>query len=263
VDTQRKSSAGHCFRSGWKRPLDLVLIVLTLPLWFPVMAIVALWVRLVSTGPVFYWQERIGFRGQRFTMFKFRSMKVSAETSPHETYFAHLIESDAPMTKLDAVGDSRLIPLGAFMRAAGLDELPQIFNVIRGEMSLVGPRPCTPYELRHYQADHLGRVNVPPGLTGYWQVNGKNRTTFSEMITMDLFYARNSSLLLDLEILVRTGPVLADQLLGVRTASKFKAAARKFLSRQFTTAHPSVIPTGHTFAHPEVNTSAVHQQAGV
>ena len=105
------------------------------------MIVVALWITLASKGPVIYWQERMGFRGKRFAMFKFRSMKVSAETESHESHFAHVIESDAPMTKLDAAGDSRLIPLGAFLRAAGLDELPQIFNVIRGEMSLVGPAP--------------------------------------------------------------------------------------------------------------------------
>ena len=206
----------------WKRPLDLLLIALTWPLWAPVMVIVALWITLASKGPVIYWQERIGFCGKRFTMFKFRSMKVSAETASHESHFTHLIESDAPMTKLDAVGDSRLIPLGAFLRAAGLDELPQIFNVIRGEMSLVGPRPCTPYELQHYEADQLVRVDVPPGLTGYWQVNGKNRTTFREMIKMDLFYAKNASLLLDLEILARTGTVLADQLMGATVLRKAK-----------------------------------------
>jgi len=215
-------SRRHQGLQWWKRPLDLFLVALTLPLWGPAMIVVALWITLASKGPVIYWQERIGFRGKRFTMFKFRSMKVSAETKSHESHFTHLIESDAPMTKLDAVGDSRLIPLGGFLRAAGLDELPQIFNVIRGEMSLVGPRPCTPYELQHYEADHLVRVDVPPGLTGYWQVNGKNRTTFREMIKMDLFYAKNASLLLDLEILARTGTVLADQLMGVRVLRKVK-----------------------------------------
>jgi len=223
VDSRLLSGVRRSQRSqGWKRPLDLSLIAVTLPLWGIAMMVVAIWIALVSEGPVLYCQERIGFRGKRFTMFKFRSMKVCAETASHESYVAHLIKSDAPMTKLDAVGDSRLIPLGAFLRAAGLDELPQIFNVIRGEMSLVGPRPCTPHELRHYDADHLVRVDVPPGLTGYWQVNGKNSTTFRQMITMDLFYAKNSSLLLDLEILARTGTVLVDQLVGVRALQKVK-----------------------------------------
>ena len=93
--------------------------MLTLPLWGPAMIVVALWITVASKGPVIYWQERIGLREKRFTMFKFRTMKVSAETKSHESYFTHLIESDAPMTKLDTTGDSRLIPLGAFLRAAG------------------------------------------------------------------------------------------------------------------------------------------------
>jgi len=198
----------------WKRPLDLFVILLFAPLWFPVMIMVAIWIKIVSPGPIIYRQERIGHRQKRFTMFKFRSMKVSAATAPHESHFTHLIRSDVPMTKLDAKGDHRLIPLGAFIRAAGLDELPQVFNVLRGEMSLVGRRPCTPYELQHYEADHLARVDVPPGLTGYWQVNGKNRTTFKQMIEMDIFYARNLSLALDLAILARTGGVLVSELLG-------------------------------------------------
>jgi lipopolysaccharide/colanic/teichoic acid biosynthesis glycosyltransferase len=112
------------------------------------------------------------------------------------------------MTKLDAVGDTRLIPGGRFLRASGLDELPQIFNVLRGEMSLVGPRPCLPKEFERYQPSELERVNALPGLTGYWQVNGKNYTTFKEMIAMDLFYIRNMSIWLDLTIMFRTIPTL-------------------------------------------------------
>ncbi len=184
-------------------------------MWAPVMMVVMLWIKLASPGPVIYRQERIGLRKKRFTIYKFRSMKVSAETRLHESYLMHLIKSDAPMTKLDQAGDERLIPLGRLLRAAGLDELPQVFNVIRGEMSLVGPRPCTPHEFEHYQPCHLARVDVPPGLTGYWQVHGKNKTTFSEMIEMDIFYARNFSLALDLAILARTGAVVMNELLCV------------------------------------------------
>lgn len=199
----------------WKRPLDLLLIALLLPIWAPVMMVIALWIKLASPGPVIYRQERIGLRKKRFTIYKFRSMKVSAETRLHESYLMHLIKSDAPMTKLDQAGDERLIPLGRLLRAAGLDELPQVFNVIRSEMSLVGPRPCTPQEFEHYQPCHFARVDVLPGLTGYWQVNGKNKTTFSEMIEMDIFYARNFSLALDLAILARTGAVVMNELLCV------------------------------------------------
>ena len=114
------------------------------------------------------------------------------------------MEVDRPMTKLDAYGDPRLAPFGRFLRASGLDELPQIFNVLCGEMSLVGPRPCTPNEFAHYEPWQRERVNGLPGLTGYWQVNGKNKTTFNEMIMMDLFYLENMSVLLDLKIMLKT-----------------------------------------------------------
>ena len=116
------------------------------------------------------------------------------------------------MTKLDTYGDPRLAPFGRFLRASGLDELPQIFNVLCGEMSLVGPRPCTPVEFSHYEPWQRERVNGLPGMTGYWQVNGKNKTTFNEMIVMDLFYVKNLSILLDLKILFKTCTVIAAQL---------------------------------------------------
>ena len=111
------------------------------------------------------------------------------------------------MAKLDGA-DPRLIPLGRFLRATGLDELPQIFNILRGEMSLVGPRPCTTVEFARYELWQKARVNAHPGITGYWQVNGKNRTTFNEMIAMDLFYLGHRSIWLDVVIMVRTIPVL-------------------------------------------------------
>ena len=140
-------------------------------------------------------------------------MRVSAETHTHEHYFHELMAVDRPMTKLDTYGDPRLAPFGRFLRASGLDELPQIFNVLCGEMSLVGPRPCTPNEFAHYESWQQERVKGLPGLTGYWQVNGKNKTTFNEMIMMDLFYLENMSFLLDLKIMLKTSAVIAGQLL--------------------------------------------------
>lgn len=122
------------------------------------------------------------------------------------------------MTKLDLAGDPRLITGGRFLRASGLDELPQIFNVLRGEMSLVGPRPCLPHEFARYGLWQQERVNAPPGLTGFWQVNGKNKTTFSEMIAMDIFYARNMSVWLDLQIILKTIPALVEQTRETRQA---------------------------------------------
>ena len=196
---------------GWKRFIDLAMVTLLIPVWLPVMTLVALWVAITSPGPVFYRQPRIGFKGRRFMLIKFRTMKVNAETHVHEAYLEHLIASDRPMIKLDATGDPRLIFGGKFLRATGLDELPQIFNVLKGEMSLVGPRPCTVIEFERYAPEQRARVNALPGLTGLWQVNGKNRTTFREMIEMDIFYARNISLSLDLKIILRTPPAILGQ----------------------------------------------------
>ena len=195
----------------WKRLLDLAIVGALLPLWLPVMIFVAIWVAVTSPGPVFYRQPRIGFKARRFMLVKFRTMKVNAETHIHEAYLEHLIVSDRPMIKLDMTGDPRLILGGRFLRATGLDELPQLFNVLKGEMSLVGPRPCTVGEFESYAPAQRARVNALPGLTGLWQVNGKNRTTFREMIEMDIFYARNICFSLDIKIILRTLPALVVQ----------------------------------------------------
>ena len=195
----------------WKRFIDLAIVTLLIPVWLPVLTLVALWVAITSPGPVFYRQPRIGFKGRPFKLIKFRTMKVNAETDIHEAYLEHLITSNRPMIKLDAAGDPRLIFGAKFLRAVGLDELPQIFNVLEGEMSLVGPRPCTVREFECYASEQRVRVNALPGLTGLWQVNGKNRTTFREMIEMDIFYSRNISLSLDLKIILRTPSAILGQ----------------------------------------------------
>jgi lipopolysaccharide/colanic/teichoic acid biosynthesis glycosyltransferase len=204
---------------GWKFGLDITCILLSLPVWLPLMILLMLVTRIASPGPIFYRQERIGFGGRHFFIWKFRTMKLSAETQAHERHFEKLMRVDCPMTKLDAYGDPRLAPFGRILRASGLDELPQIFNVLCGEMSLVGPRPCTPNEFAHYQPWQRERVNGLPGLTGYWQVNGKNKTTFNEMIAMDLFYLENMSILLDLKIMLKTGAAIAGQLIESRLAA--------------------------------------------
>jgi lipopolysaccharide/colanic/teichoic acid biosynthesis glycosyltransferase len=196
---------------AWKRVLDLSFILITLPLWLPLMLLVMALIRFNSSGPIFYRQERVGYRRKRFMIFKFRTMCVNAETRTHEDYFAILMRSESPMTKLDAAGDSRLIPGARFLRASGLDELPQIFNVLLGDMSLVGPRPCLPCEFDRYEEWQQRRVNAPPGVTGYWQVNGKNRTTFNQMMFLDLFYVDKMSIWLDLRIIIKTIPVLKSE----------------------------------------------------
>ena len=201
----------------WKRVLDLSCILIASPLILPVFLAVIIWIKAISPGPFLFKQERIGFGGRRFTMFKFRTMKCNVETVGHEQYFAGLIGSNAPMTKLDAF-DPRIIAGGRLLRASGLDELPQLLNVFRGEMSLVGPRPCTLAEWQGYKIPDRERANALPGLTGYWQVNGKNRTTFAEMIEMDIWYTKHLSFFVDLEIMARTIPAILSQVLKRKKA---------------------------------------------
>lgn len=200
----------------WKRVFDLIWITLTAPVWLPLMIIMALVVKLMSPGPVFYRQRRVGYGGRHFMILKFRSMKVDARTQPHEWYVERLIQTDLPMTKLDLEGDSRMIPGGRMMRALGLDELPQLFNVLMGEMSLVGPRPCIPSEFECYKPEQKRRVEAPPGLTGLWQVMGKNRLTFSEMIDLDLRYCATMSAKLDALIILSTLPAILGQFLETK-----------------------------------------------
>jgi lipopolysaccharide/colanic/teichoic acid biosynthesis glycosyltransferase len=201
--------------SWTKRCMDLVCLAIALPLLIPVMLAIAIYVRLVSTGPIFYRQERVGVHERHFQMFKFRSMLANADTAVHEDHTTRLFRNNLPLTKIDENGDARWIPLGGLFRSSGLDELPQVFNVLRGEMSLVGPRPCTRYEHALLLAEHKARFDVLPGITGLWQVTGKNRTTFQEMIALDCAYARQRSIWLDVRILLRTVPVVLRQVCDV------------------------------------------------
>jgi exopolysaccharide production protein ExoY len=201
----------------WKRMLDLGCLLLALPAALLLMMFIAVVIKLVSPGPVLFKQERVGYRCQRFLCLKFRTMKVGTDTAAHEQHVRQLLTSSAPMVKLDAVGDPRLIPLGRALRASGLDELPQLINVWRGEMSLVGPRPCTTYQLTAYQPQHQARFAVLPGLTGLWQVSGKNKVSFAEMIDLDSHYARNCSPWLDLQIMVKTVCTLGSQMVEILT----------------------------------------------
>jgi lipopolysaccharide/colanic/teichoic acid biosynthesis glycosyltransferase len=223
--TDTGSMAASAEVPAWKRILDITCILLSMPFWLPVVMLLTLWIKLASPGPIFFRQERVGHLGRRFMILKFRTMKVNVETKSHERHLEQLIHADRPMTKLDASGDPRIIPGGRILRAMGLDELPQLFNVLRGEMSLVGPRPCTPHEFARYQLWQQERVSAPPGLTGYWQVNGKNKTTFTEMINMDIFYAKNMSLWLDLTIIVKTFPAVMAQLIETRSAPPVRSRA--------------------------------------
>jgi len=203
-----------------KRALDILLILLALPFLIPLALFIALLIRSVSTGPVLFRQQRVGYLGRRFMCFKFRTMFIDADTTMHQGHLHHLMNSNTPMVKMDSRGDPRIIPFGLFLRASGLDELPQLINVLRGEMSLVGPRPCLPYEYDKYLPWQKERFGTVPGLTGLWQVSGKNKTTFVEMIQLDIKYAKNKTLWWDLEIILMTIPALIIQMLETRWDKK-------------------------------------------
>jgi len=177
-------------------------------------------------------------------------MKMNADTTAHQAYLNQLMGSNAPMVKMDAKRDSRLIPGGWLLRATGLDELPQIINVLRGEMSLVGPRPCIPYEYENYTIWQKQRFTSLPGLTGLWQVSGKNKTTFSEMIHLDIQYANKKSLWLDLKIMVMTAPALLQQVIETRISRKVAAPATTIIT-------PQVSPDVEPQAQPATRLSLV------
>ncbi len=209
----------------WKRSLDILCCLFALPLLLLCTLMMSVITRVVSPGPVLFRQKRIGLNGQTFKIYKFRSMRVNAETTNHQNHFKELVSTSAPMVKLDAKGDSRLLPGAWLLRASGLDELPQIINVLKGEMSLVGPRPCLPSEAELYQPWQKQRFNALPGLTGLWQVSGKNRTTFDEMIRLDIRYSQNMSLWLDLKIIALTIPALLIQLYDTRVGRRSAAVS--------------------------------------
>ncbi len=196
-----------------KRFIDICGALIGLITFTPVMLLVTVMVKLNSRGPVLFKQTRIGYGGKPFTFMKFRTMRVDSDEKLHKEYVKKLIlgknrevnlgSKDKPLYKIDK--DPRITKVGHFLRKTSLDELPQLFNVLIGSMSLVGPRPPIPYELENYKSWHHRRVQeVKPGITGLWQVYGRSSTTFNEMVRLDLQYVRKRSTLLDLKILFKT-----------------------------------------------------------
>ena len=203
------------FLSVTKRVMDIIGSALILVICAPVLLMIALAIKLSSKGPVLFRQRRVGQYGKSFVFLKFRSMHVDNDASIHREYVTQLIAGQAQRNPTNGNGDgagvykltndARITRVGAFLRRSSLDELPQILNVLRGEMSLVGPRPAIPYELAAYQTWHRRRVlQVKPGMTGLWQVNGRSRVKFDEMVRLDLRYAEIWSPWLDIRILLRT-----------------------------------------------------------
>ncbi len=193
---------------GWnlalKRGLDVALVMLSLPLLLPLLLLIALIVRLDTPGPALFRQKRVGRNGQIFTCYKFRTMVRDAERRKAE--LAALNEADGPLFKIRR--DPRVTRVGRFLRHSSLDELPQLWNVLSGDMSLVGPRPALPEEVQQYSPTHRRRLEVTPGLTGLWQVLGRSDTSFDEMVRLDIYYAENWSVGMDIGILLKTLPVV-------------------------------------------------------
>ena len=201
----------RCTTARRKRALDMAasgagLLLLAVP-----SAVAALLIRLDSRGPVLFRQTRVGQGGRTFTMYKFRTMSDGSSSEAHRDYVTRMIRKDDGSLRnrdgtLKLEDDPRITRVGRWLRKTSLDELPQLLNVFLGDMSLVGPRPPLPYEVEVYTPHHRRRLEAVPGITGLWQVSGRNRTTFEEMVDLDVAYIEKWSFLLDLRILAKTVP---------------------------------------------------------
>jgi lipopolysaccharide/colanic/teichoic acid biosynthesis glycosyltransferase len=219
LDDQSVASS-RAFEDSLKRAIDVVLSLVMLVALAPLMVGTAIAIAVTSRGPVIFRQSRLGKGGTPFDFYKFRSMRPSNDDSIHREYVSSLIQgkhadinqetSAKPLFKIK--NDPRITPIGRFIRSTSIDELPQLFNVLKGDMSLVGPRPPLAYEAAQYQSWHLRRIlEIRPGITGLWQVEGRSRVSFDEMVRMDLRYIRTRSLALDLKLLVRTVSVVVNR----------------------------------------------------
>ncbi|HEY6748322.1 MAG TPA: sugar transferase [Mycobacteriales bacterium] len=196
-----------------KRAFDLVVGTLCLLVLSPVMVLLALLVRWTSPGPALFCQTRLGQHGRPFRMYKFRTMQTDCSDAVHRQFVAQLLGEQEPGTSnclevYKLTRDPRVTRIGTVLRRTSLDELPQLFNVVRGEMSLVGPRPMLPWEREMIDPRHQDRFTVPAGMTGLWQVSGRSRLTFTQALDLDVEYARRCSLALDLLIVAKTVLVL-------------------------------------------------------
>jgi len=199
-----------------KRAFDLIVSALAILILLPLWLLIALAIKLDSKGSIFYTQERVGMDGRLFLLYKFRTMKADADPEIHKEYQKAFIEGRAEANLGDAskptyklLADPRVTRVGKWLRRTSLDEVPQLLNVVMSDMSIVGPRPPIAYEVEAYALWHRKRLDMKPGLTGLWQVSGRNRLPFEEMVRLDLYYIENWSLLLDVKIVLRTVFVMA------------------------------------------------------
>lgn len=201
VPSKQAHPSLHSVTGFLKRAFDLSLVLVAAPAYVPVMLAVAAAIKLDSRGPVFFVQKRVGLNGDHFHMYKFRSMRIDAENLLQEVQ--HLNEMKGPLFKIK--NDPRVTKIGRLIRKTSLDELPQLINVLKGEMSLVGPRPPLVSEVEQFEPAYFEKFAVRPGITGLWQVSGRNETNeFKEAIALDVHYVRNWSLKFDFAILLRT-----------------------------------------------------------
>jgi exopolysaccharide biosynthesis polyprenyl glycosylphosphotransferase len=199
-----------------KRTSDIIISSLAVIILSPILLVIALLIKRGSKGPVLFKQERVGMDGRIFLCYKFRTMYADADDSVHREAYQKNIRGDAEANAGDVdrpvfgkvKDDDRVTPSGRWLRRSSLDELPQLFNVLKGDMSVVGPRPPIPYEVEGYELWHRKRLDMKPGITGLWQVSGRNRLTFDEMVRADLYYIENWSLWLDLKIILLTLPAV-------------------------------------------------------
>jgi lipopolysaccharide/colanic/teichoic acid biosynthesis glycosyltransferase len=194
-----------------KRALDLVLASAALVVLAPLLAVIAIAVRLTSPGPALFRQERLGLHRRPFVMLKFRSMTAGADDTVHRDYVRQMFTAGgSPVAQAHGLhklaADPRVTPLGGWLRRTSLDELPQLVNIVRGQMSLVGPRPVLAWEAELFRPESMARFDTRPGLTGLWQVSGRSRLTMPQALALDVEYVRRQSLWLDLTILARTLP---------------------------------------------------------
>jgi lipopolysaccharide/colanic/teichoic acid biosynthesis glycosyltransferase len=191
-----------------KRALDIVAAAVLLVLLVPLFVVIGLAIVSDSGGPILYRAERVGRHGRRFRVAKFRSMRAGCDQAAHAAFVRSLLRGDTSCTVYKVPDDPRVTRVGALLRRTSLDELPQLWNVLRGEMSLVGPRPDVPYAVAEYADWTHARLNVRPGITGLWQVSGRSRLSLLDMYRLDVAYVSQASLLADLRILLRTVPVV-------------------------------------------------------
>ncbi len=188
---------------GWKRALDIIGASFGILMLSPLFLFVAAYIKIVSPGPIFFRQPRVGFLGTEFIIWKFRTMEHNADIRKHQHYINELLKNGQPMYKLEDA-DPQIIRYGNVLRKTGIDEFPQLINVLKGEMSLVGPRPDVIYAAKNYKSWYHARSDAYPGLTGLWQVSGKNNTSYERMMSLDIYYSRNISFWTDVKIIFNT-----------------------------------------------------------